>query len=79
MGTCLEVLTIRVLPSGRLWLRSVSKTRKNFSESINASHAIASRHWSGAPLVQFDHLLAMMHCRRPGLPSSLFLIAPKLR
>jgi len=38
IGTCSELLTTRVLPSGWLSLRrSASRTRKNFSESIVAS------------------------------------------
>src|SRR5215510_12734673 len=37
IGTCRDVLTTRVLPSCGLSLRSVSRTRKNFSESIFAS------------------------------------------
>jgi hypothetical protein len=42
IGTCRDALTTRVLPSCGLWLRSVSRTRKNFSESIIASHVCLS-------------------------------------
>jgi hypothetical protein len=67
------VLTTRVLPSCGLWLRSVSRTRKNFSESIIASHnVIVSEDLSSAALVQFDHLLAMLRRSRPGRAFALF-------
>ncbi|MFO1108770.1 MAG: hypothetical protein U1E61_06280 [Bradyrhizobium sp.] len=58
-GTCRDVLTTRGLPSCRLWLLSVSRTRKNFSESIVAPHLTVSEDLSRIARLEFNHLIAM--------------------